>query len=77
MVDCARTKEPDFHCIDINNYAEFLEYGINGCGTKSAYIYYLSFHLIFSLMILNLFIASVLGSYEEHVKDEESAISKY
>lgn len=28
-------------------------------------------------MILNLFIASVLGAYEEHVKAEESAISKY
>jgi hypothetical protein len=28
-------------------------------------------------MILNLFIASVLGAYEEHVKEEESAISKY
>jgi len=42
-----------------------------------AYLFYVSFHLIFSLMIMNLFIASVLGAYEEHVKEEESAISKY
>lgn len=33
--------------------------------------------MIFSLLILNVFIASVLGAYEEHVKSEESAISKY
>jgi hypothetical protein len=42
-----------------------------------AYLYFISFHLIFSLMILNVFIASVLGAYEEHVKSEESAISKF
>lgn len=28
-------------------------------------------------MILNLLIASVLVAYEEHVKSEESAVSKY
>lgn len=28
-------------------------------------------------MLLNVFIASVLGAYAEHVKSAESAISKY
>lgn len=77
MVDCAKTIGPDFHCIDIYDYNDFKEHGFNGCGTKYAYIYYLFFHMVFSLMILNVFIASVLGAYEEHVKAEESAISKY
>jgi len=52
----------------MNGYEDFLEYGFNGCGTKIAYLYYISFHLIFSLMILNLFIASILIAYEVHVK---------
>lgn len=77
LVDCAKTVQPDFHCIYIDNYDDFEKYGYNGCGTKYAYIYYIFFHMVFSLMILNLFIASVLGAYEEHVKAEESAISKY
>lgn len=28
-------------------------------------------------MILNLFIASILGAYDEHAKSEKSAVSKY
>lgn len=61
----------------MDSYSDFEEHGYNGCGTSYAYLFYVSFHLIFSLMILNLFIASILGAYEEHVKSEESAISKY
>jgi hypothetical protein len=61
----------------MESYDDYLEYGFNGCGTNIAYVYYISFHLIFSLMILNLFIASILIAYEGHAKSEESAISKY
>lgn len=61
----------------MSTYEEYLIYGFNGCGTPYAYIYFISFHIIFSLMILNLLIASVLVAYEEHVKSEESAVSKY
>lgn len=77
LVNCVKTKRPDFHCIEISTYEEFLLYGYNGCGTVYAYIYYIFFHLVFSLMLLNVFIASVLGAYAEHVKSAESAISKY
>ena len=52
----------------MDGYDDFVKYGYNGCGTSYAYLFYISFHLIFSLMILNLFIASILGAYEEHVK---------
>ncbi|CAD8070112.1 unnamed protein product [Paramecium sonneborni] len=77
LIDSVRIRNPDFACIYINNYEEFQLYGYNGCGTHWAYVFYVSFHLIFSLVILNLFIASILGAYEEHAKQEQSAISKY
>ncbi|CAD8076090.1 unnamed protein product [Paramecium sonneborni] len=77
LVDSVHTRTPDFACIYINDYQNYQTHGFNGCGTYWAYAYYISFHLIFSLVILNLFIASILGAYEEHVKSEQSAISKY
>ncbi|CAD8145327.1 unnamed protein product [Paramecium pentaurelia] len=77
LVDSVHTRTPDFACIYIKDYYDYQEHGFNGCGTYWAYAYYISFHLIFSLVILNLFIASILGAYEEHVKSEQSAISKY
>ncbi|CAD8060541.1 unnamed protein product [Paramecium primaurelia] len=77
LVDSVHTRTSDFACIYINDYQDYQEHGYNGCGTYWAYAYYISFHLIFSLVILNLFIASILGAYEEHVKSEQSAISKY
>jgi len=77
LIDSLHDQNPDFACIYMNNYEDYKENGYNGCGTPYAYLFYISFHLVFSLMILNLFIASILGAYEEHVKSEESAISKY
>ena len=77
LVDSLHEQEPDFACIYMATHQDFLNHGYNGCGTTYAYLFYISFHLIFSLMILNLFIASIIGAYEEHVKQEESAISKY
>ena len=68
LVDSAHTQEPNFACIYMDGYEDFVKYGYNGCGTSYAYLFYISFHLIFSLMILNLFIASIIGAYEEHVK---------
>ncbi|CAD8180886.1 unnamed protein product [Paramecium pentaurelia] len=77
MVDTLHEQQPNFACNYMSTFDDFQKYGFNGCGTPYAYLYFVSFHLIFSLMILNLLIASVLGAYEEHVKSEESAVSKY
>ncbi|CAD8095701.1 unnamed protein product [Paramecium sonneborni] len=77
MIDTLHEQSPNFACNYMSNYNDYLIYGFNGCGTPYAYLYFISFHIIFSLMILNLLIASVLVAYEEHVKSEESAVSKY
>ncbi|CAD8074658.1 unnamed protein product [Paramecium sonneborni] len=77
LVDALHIQSPDFACIEIETYEDFQKYGYNGCGTKLAYVYFITFHLIFSLVLLNLFIASILGAYEEHAKQEQNAISKY
>ncbi|CAK89639.1 unnamed protein product (macronuclear) [Paramecium tetraurelia] len=77
MIDTLHEQSPNYACNYMSTYEDFLVYGFNGCGTPYAYLYFISFHIIFSLMILNLLIASVLVAYEEHVKSEESAVSKY
>lgn len=77
MIETARIQSPEFACIHITNYDEFKEYGFNGCGTTLAYLYFISFQLIFSVLIFNLFIASILEAYDEFTKSVESAISKY
>ncbi|KAM3128562.1 hypothetical protein pb186bvf_019330 [Paramecium bursaria] len=77
LIDSVHVIQPDFACLVINNYDDFQEHGFNGCGSLIGYAYFLLFHLIFSLVILNLFIASLINAYEEHCKQEQSAISKY
>ena len=48
-----------------------------GCGTDWAYLYFLSFHLIYSLIIFNLFIAIIITAFDEESKALKNAISRY
>ncbi len=47
------------------------------CGNKYAYFFFYAYHLMFSLIILNLFIATVISAYEQAFKADESAIDHY
>ncbi|EGR31256.1 voltage-gated ca2+ alpha subunit, putative [Ichthyophthirius multifiliis] len=53
-----------------------LEYSINrclnGCGSKVGYIYFVFFYLIFSMILVNLFIAVVLEVFEKIMYEENS-----
>lgn len=75
--DAARQMQPNFVCENIQNYYDYLEKGTNGCGSYWAYPYFLSFTILFSLIILNLFIAVVLTQYDDEFKAHQSAINKY
>lgn len=77
LVDGGHTVSPDYACLDINSYAEYEEFGLRGCGTKIAYAYFITFHLIFSLVIMNLFIASLIETFFENARSEKSAVTKF
>ena len=48
--------------------------GIRGCGSALAYPFFISFMLLISLMIMNLFVAVVIEGFEESRKDDEDSI---
>lgn len=50
---------------------------MDGCGTSAGYFYFFSFNLIISLLVVNLFVAMVMHTYDEIMKAENSAINMY
>ena len=59
------------------DYEDFKNYGFMSCGSNVSYIFFDFFFLIFTLIILNLFIATIIESYKEAFKADESAINHY
>ena len=68
---------PNFVCNDISTEQDFLRYGQTGCGTLWAYPYFFSFHLIFSVVVMNLLIATVLSAYNENYEKEFSSVNVF
>ena len=62
------------NCVNSQTYEERQLYGIRGCGSALAYPYFISFMLLISLMIMNLFVAVVIEGFEESRKDDEDSI---
>ncbi|CAD8084517.1 unnamed protein product [Paramecium sonneborni] len=77
LQETALKQSPAVACINIESYSEFSEVGFNGCGSNLTYPFFISFILVFSLLILNLLVANIIGAYEQYHKSEQSAISKY
>jgi len=67
MSDFARTQSPNFVCIDIKTYQDFINAGgALGCGNSWAYLFFFSFEVLFKMIVLNLFIAVILQSFEDY-----------
>lgn len=75
--DATRRMQPNFVCENIVNYNDYVLKGNSSCGSLWAIPYFLSFTILFSLIILNLFVAIVLTHYDEEFKANQSAINKY
>lgn len=61
MYDCARPRDVLFQCsVEKQTFEEQQIDGINGCGHPIAYVYFVGFMLVVSLIFLNLFIAIIL-----------------
>lgn len=60
MADCAQSNEPPlFNCSDDPQWHDDPP---TGCGNSSAYLIFLSFTLIVSFVMMNLFVAVILGA---------------
>ena len=75
--DCTRERAPNFACIDVRNYDDYMKYGLNGCGSSFYYFFFYTYHLFFSLIVLNLFIVTILVSYGEVFNAEQRAIDRF
>ena len=70
MTDCARHLNPSFVCFEVDDYESYERLGLMGCGSGTAWIYFISFQLIFAMMLLNLFVAVLIETFEETSKAE-------
>ena len=62
--DAAQTLGPNFACEEIYSYEQYLIYGQIGCGSKySSYIFFLSFHIFYSLLLMSTLMAVIVDSY--------------
>ena len=75
--DTSRALQPNFVCFEISTYEEFQVYGQNGCGRGLiADAFFLSFHYLFSLFVMPVFIALIVDSYADLRRLENSFITK-
>ena len=75
--DCLRTLRPNDVCLEINSFEDFERGGgiFVGCGTNSAYFYFISFLIIFSYVIMNLFTGIVIESFYLRARLSNSKVS--
>ena len=78
VADAAHAQAPNFICFNIWTHEDFKQYGQMGCGNYYiAIVYYLSFHIIYSLTILSMIVTLVVDAYIEIKEDEKSYITRY
>lgn len=60
----ANTSSANNICYSINTVEDINKYMGMGCGTWFAYPYFLTFHVIMVLLIMNLLIATMASAYD-------------
>jgi hypothetical protein len=53
-------------CYQINSEADALIYGGMGCGSYIAVPFFITYHIVMALLILNLLIATMTSAYDEN-----------
>lgn len=78
IINAGQEISPNFVCFDINSYEDFIRYGQMGCGSKAySYAFFLSFHLIFSLVLMPTLMAVTFDVYSEVIREEEALVTKF
>lgn len=60
-----------FNCIYNQSYESKVRDGIQGCGNSAAYIYFVAFIMMVSLVFLNLFIAIILEGFAASASEQK------
>lgn len=69
ITNAAQELSPNFVCYEITTYQEFLQYGFYGCGSKfKSYIFFITFHIFYSMILLTSLTANIYDSYCEAKK---------
>lgn len=69
---------PNSVCFDIFDYESFAIHGQNGCGyTVITLFYYISFNLIFSLILLPTLMGIIFDEYNECFIEENTPFNKF
>jgi hypothetical protein len=77
MEDCARQYNLYHTCVWDQTYAEQQSDGIMGCGSQSmSYFYFISFMVLVTFILLNLFVAVVLENFNLNLTEDEAPISQ-
>lgn len=61
-----RGPSPTDICFEINSIEDARAHPQMGCGSPAAYLFFISFHVIMALLILNLLIATMTAAYDEN-----------
>ena len=77
MKDGARRFGPNFVCYNVGSYEEYLQYGQMNCGTNYAYVYFITYQLVLSMILINLFMAVIIKTFEETSKAESFLIPSH
>lgn len=75
MSDTSRTRGINFRCIEQQTYDERQANGVQGCGFPVlSNLFFISFQLYVTFILLNLFIAIILEAFLKQLSDEEQQI---
>ena len=78
IINASQPMAPNFICFQINTFEEYARYGLNGCGSKlKSYLFFLTFHIIYSMIMLTTLTASIFNSFCEAKKQEEITINEF
>lgn len=76
LADGCRTLSPNFVCKNIENYNDYAEYGLYGCGTLWAYPFFIVFYFII-ILLLNLLVGIIINITIKIKRSEESSVNVY
>ncbi|EGR31551.1 hypothetical protein IMG5_107710 [Ichthyophthirius multifiliis] len=74
LIDLSQSMQPNSVCFSVTNYEDYQEKGINGCGNFLGTLFFILFQLIYTITILNLFIAIILEGFQKATNDQNSLI---
>ena len=75
---CKRKPDVRFSCVWNADYDDYANAGYTtiGCGSDFAYVYFISFLIVVSMIFLNLFIAIILEGFSSSNEEEEQTVSE-